>query len=86
MGTVFKKTATKPLPAGAKIIVRKGERLAEWIDAKDKRRTAPVTTGKDGPSPHFWYSVEQGRGGTAKDASGNEAWQYRLDHEHLHRS
>ncbi len=48
MGTVFKKTATKPLPAGAKIIVRKGERLAEWIDAKEKRRTAPVTTGKDG--------------------------------------
>jgi hypothetical protein len=27
MGTVFKKTATKPLPAGAKMIVRKGERL-----------------------------------------------------------
>ena len=48
MGTVFKKTATKPLPAGAKIIVRKGQRLAEWIDAKGKRRTAPVTVGKDG--------------------------------------
>lgn len=48
MGTVFKKTATKPLPAGAKIIVRKGQRLAEWTDAKKKRRTAPVTTGKDG--------------------------------------
>jgi hypothetical protein len=29
MGTVFKKTATKPLPTGAKIIVRKCERLAE---------------------------------------------------------
>jgi len=25
---VFKKTATKPLPAGAKTIIRKGERLA----------------------------------------------------------
>ena len=36
MGTVYKKTATKPLPAGAKIIVRKGQRLAEWIDAKGK--------------------------------------------------
>jgi len=46
MGAVFKKTATKPLPAGAKIIVRKGERLAEWIDAKEKRRTAPVTTAR----------------------------------------
>ena len=48
MGSVFKKTATKPLPAGAKIIVRKGQRLAEWLDAKEKRRTAPVTVGKDG--------------------------------------
>ena len=27
MGTVFKKSVTKPLPAGAKIIVRKGQRL-----------------------------------------------------------
>jgi hypothetical protein len=33
---------------GAKIIVRKGQRLAEWIDGREKRRTAPVTTGKDG--------------------------------------
>ena len=48
MGTVYKKTATKPLPAGAKIIVRKGQRLAEWIDAKGKRRTAPVIVGRDG--------------------------------------
>ncbi len=48
MGSVFKKTATKPLPTGAKIIIRKGQRFAEWIDAKQKRRTAPVTVGKDG--------------------------------------
>jgi integrase len=48
MGTVYKETFTKPLPAGAKIIVRKGQRLAEWIDTKGKRRTAPVTIGKGG--------------------------------------
>ena len=47
MGTVFKKTFTKPLPAGAKIIVRKGQRLAEWIDAKGKTRTAPLTVAGD---------------------------------------
>ena len=33
MGTVYKETFTKPLPAGAKIIVRKGQRFAEWIEA-----------------------------------------------------
>jgi len=48
MGTVYRKSATKPLPSNAKLIVRKGERFAEWIDAKLKRRTAPVTTGQDG--------------------------------------
>jgi hypothetical protein len=31
MGTVFKKTFTKPLPAGAKIIVRKDK----WFDEVD---------------------------------------------------
>ena len=48
MGTVFKKTFTKPLPAGAKIIVRKGERFAQWQDAKGKTRTTPLTGGKGG--------------------------------------
>ncbi|MCG2683104.1 MAG: hypothetical protein L6306_05755, partial [Planctomycetales bacterium] len=47
MGTVYKKMFTKPLPAVAKIIVRKGQRLAEWIDAKGKRRTAPLTAAGD---------------------------------------
>ena len=46
MGTVYKETFTKPLPAGAKIIVRKGQRLAEWKDAKGKTRTAPLTAGR----------------------------------------
>lgn len=47
MGTVFKKTVTKPLPVGAKIIVRKGRRLAQWQDAKSKIRTAPLTAAGD---------------------------------------
>jgi len=51
MGSVFKKTFTKPLPAGTKIVFRKGHRLAERIDAKGKRRTTPVTTGNNGTDP-----------------------------------
>ena len=47
MGTVYKETFTKPLPAGARIIVRKGRRLAEWKDAKGKTRTAPLTAAGD---------------------------------------
>ena len=48
MGTVYKKTFTKPLPAGAEIFTRKSERLARWKPAKGRTRTAPLTVGKDG--------------------------------------
>lgn len=48
MGTVFKKTYTKPLRAAAETFTRKGERFARWKDAKNKTQTAPLTTGKDG--------------------------------------
>ena len=47
MGTVYRETFTKPLPTGAKIIVRKGQRLAQWQDAKGKTRTAPLTAAGD---------------------------------------
>ncbi len=47
MGTVFKKTFTKPIPADAEILVRRGERFARW-KAKGKLRTAPLTAGLDG--------------------------------------
>jgi len=47
VGTVFKKTVTKALPAGAETFVRKGERFARW-KSKGKTRTAPLTTGNDG--------------------------------------
>src|SRR5438046_3150213 len=48
MGSVFKKTVTRPLPPGAEIVVRKGARLARWRDAKGKANMAPLTIGKDG--------------------------------------
>jgi len=48
MASVFRKTATKPLPPNAAIITRKGERLARWKDGRGKNRTAAVTTGRDG--------------------------------------
>ena len=48
MGTVYRKSFTKPLPTGADIIVRTGQRFARWKDGKGKTRTAPLTTGTDG--------------------------------------
>ncbi len=48
MGTVYRKQSTRPMPAGAEIVIRKGERIARWTDAKGKSRSARMTTGKDG--------------------------------------
>src|ERR1019366_4341275 len=48
MGTVFKKTFTKPLPADAELFTREGEQFARWRDVKGKLRKAKVTASKEG--------------------------------------
>ena len=46
MGTVYRKTFTKPLPPDAEIVTRKGNRVAKWKDRRGKTRTAPLTAGR----------------------------------------
>ena len=49
MGTVYKKTVTRPLPKGAELFTKNGQPFARWKPAKGgKSRTAKVTTGEDG--------------------------------------
>ena len=49
MGTVYKKTVTRPLPKGAELFTKNGQPFARWKPAKGgKSRTAKVTTGADG--------------------------------------
>jgi len=48
MASVYRKTATKPLPPNAEIVTRKGEQFARWKNRRGKNRTAPTTTGRDG--------------------------------------
>jgi len=68
MGTVFRKTYTKPMPAEAELFARKGQRFARWKDSKNKTRTAPVTVGNDGTdrlvleSPFFVAKYRDGSG------------------------
>jgi len=47
MGSLRRKTFTRPLPEGAETYTRKGERFAKWRDGNGKTRTAPVTTAAD---------------------------------------
>ncbi len=48
MGTVFKRSSTKPLPVGAELFARKGERFARWTTAKGKTKTASVVVPTEG--------------------------------------
>ena len=48
MGTDFKKQATRPLPAGAEVFTKSGQRYARWKPKNARTRTAKVTTGRDG--------------------------------------
>ena len=48
MGCIFKKTITRPLPNGAEVVTKKGERLARWRGEGGKIHEAPVFAGKDG--------------------------------------
>jgi len=48
MGSVYKKTFTKPMPANAELFTKKGEQFARWKPAKGKMLTAKVTAGQDG--------------------------------------
>ena len=41
MGTVYKKTATKPIPKGAELFTKNGKRFARWKPSTGKARTAP---------------------------------------------
>jgi len=68
MGSLRKKSATKPLPDGAELFERKGETLARWKDSRGKIRTAPLTIGKDGSkriaveSPKWFCKFRDGSG------------------------
>ncbi len=75
MGTVFKKTYTKPVPANAEVADKGGRRVARWKHGR-KVRTAPVTTGKDGTlrlvieSPVYVAKYRDGTGAVCVVSTG----------------
>ena len=75
MGSVFRKSVTRPLPANAEIIIRKGQRVAKYTDRAGKQRTAPVITGKNGldrisvTSPFFIAKYRDGSGALVEEST-----------------
>ena len=48
MGSLRRKTFTKPLPENAELFEKKKQQFARWNNAAGKTRTAPTIAGKDG--------------------------------------
>ena len=48
MGSVYRKSVTRPLPAQAEMFTKAGEQFARWKPATGRTRTAKVVTGADG--------------------------------------
>ncbi len=48
MGSVYRETYTKPLPATAEIVTVKGKKFARVKPSKGKAKLLPITTGKNG--------------------------------------
>jgi len=46
MASVYRRKKKMPLPPGARVVERKGKRVAEWLDARGRKRHAPLS--KDG--------------------------------------
>ena len=76
MGTVFKKQTTRPLPVGAELFTKSGQRYARWKPKKGKTRTAKVTTGQDGSerivteSPKWLAKFRDGQGIVCEVSTG----------------
>ncbi|MDA0284821.1 MAG: site-specific integrase, partial [Planctomycetota bacterium] len=69
MGSLRKKSFTKPLPQSAELFTKKGEQFARWQDQNGQKRTAPVTVGRNGDQRIVFRSATY----TAKyrDAAGS---------------
>ena len=48
MGHVYRQKYTKPLPNDVELFTKRNERFASWRDGNGKKKTAKVTTGKNG--------------------------------------
>ncbi|MCY2989418.1 MAG: hypothetical protein NTY19_16320 [Planctomycetota bacterium] len=50
MATLYRKQVTKPLPKGAELVTKKGQRFARWKDRSGKTHEAPIITPRKGPN------------------------------------
>jgi len=73
MATIYRKKYPVPMPEGAEIITRRGQRLARWTDGYGRVKTAPLAA--DGRQimheAGCWYARYRGADGVTRRASTN---------------
>jgi integrase len=71
MATIYRKVYPIPMPKGADVITRRGERLARWVDGNGSEKVAPLSADctkimhEAGP----WYGRYRDADGTARRVS-----------------
>jgi integrase len=55
MASIFRRTYKRPIPSGAEIVTRKGQRFARWKDKRGRTRSAPLS--EDGKQIVLEYST-----------------------------
>ena len=73
MGSLRRKTYTKPLP-GAERFTRGGELFARWVDGRGKKRSAATITGNDGSQrivveSRFWLMKYRDGSGVIREVA-----------------
>ncbi len=73
MATIYRKVYPVPMPDGAEIITRRGQRLARWIDGNGNEKTAPLAAGgkKIMHEAGCWYARYRDADGIDRRVSTN---------------
>ena len=77
MASIYRRTRSYPVPAGAEVVTtRGGQRLAKWKAGKNRTRTELVTVGQDGQdrlivtAGTFTAKYRNGRGHVVEVSTG----------------
>ena len=71
MATIYRKVYPVPMPDGARIVTRRGQRMACWVDGNGNEKTAPLTSGgkKILHEADCWYARYRDADGTDRRVS-----------------
>jgi hypothetical protein len=77
MASIFRRTYKRPIPSGAEIVTRKGQRFARWKDKRGRTKSAPLDEAGEQIVLEYrqWYIEYEGANGEGMElAEAVAAW------------